>query len=161
MFFICFFSSITTYSNDKDSFVLIMKYCHQVITNPLADAKGLVFYIFKLLCTGLLLLCSHAYAQKENSFVIIDANYTLDFRQGTEPVLVNQNFITNNSNNNWNHISSICDKNGQLLFYTNGNYVWNKNRQIMPNGTLLGTTSHFYAPLILPSLNNPNQYNII
>src|ERR1043165_1653453 len=30
--------------------------------------------------------------------------------------------------------SAVSDKNGQLLFYTDGIKVWNKNHAIMPNG---------------------------
>ena len=31
--------------------------------------------------------------------------------------------------------SSICDSNGNLLFYTDGDTIWNRNHQIMLNGT--------------------------
>lgn len=35
--------------------------------------------------------------------------------------------------------ATICDKQGNLLFYTNGNKVWNKNHVVMANGdSLLG-----------------------
>ncbi len=33
--------------------------------------------------------------------------------------------------------SSISDTSGSLLFYSNGNYVWDKNGNLMPNGTRL------------------------
>ncbi|TXI67741.1 MAG: hypothetical protein E6Q46_02540 [Flavobacterium sp.] len=31
--------------------------------------------------------------------------------------------------------ATLSDANGNLLFYTNGITVWNRNHQIMPNGT--------------------------
>jgi gliding motility-associated-like protein len=37
--------------------------------------------------------------------------------------------------------SSICDGAGNLLFYTNGMEIWNRNHQTMPNGT--GLSGHF------------------
>ncbi|UXP32513.1 PKD domain-containing protein [Reichenbachiella agarivorans] len=37
--------------------------------------------------------------------------------------------------------SSVSDLNGELLFYTNGVTVWNKEHQIMPNGTNIGGDS--------------------
>jgi hypothetical protein len=49
--------------------------------------------------------------------------------------------------------SVACDKNGQLLFYTDGVTVWNKNHQLMKNGT--GLFGDFYAAqsaVIIPDL---------
>lgn len=38
--------------------------------------------------------------------------------------------------------ASICDASGQLLFYTEGTYVWDRNNNLMPNGSdLTGVTS--------------------
>lgn len=38
-----------------------------------------------------------------------------------------------------NPCASMSDKNGNLLFYTNGTNVWNRNHTIMVNGALVGT----------------------
>lgn len=47
--------------------------------------------------------------------------------------------------------SSISDINGNLLFYTNGINVWNKNHVIMPNGSgLIGHPSAGQSALIVP-----------
>jgi hypothetical protein len=47
--------------------------------------------------------------------------------------------------------SIICDNFGSLLFYTNGQKIWNKNHHIMPNGdSLLGNSSSTQAALIIP-----------
>jgi gliding motility-associated-like protein len=47
--------------------------------------------------------------------------------------------------------SSICNNQGQLLFYTNGNKVWNKNHQLMANGdTLKGSQLVNQNSVIVP-----------
>jgi len=69
----------------------------------------------------------------------------LDFSSGT-PVA-----IANNTLNTIEGCASICDNSGNLLFYTDGSTVWNKNQQVMPNGTgLLGGSSSTQAALIIP-----------
>ncbi|MGZ4090739.1 MAG: T9SS type A sorting domain-containing protein [Bacteroidia bacterium] len=57
--------------------------------------------------------------------------------------------------------SSISDTQGNLLFYTDGVTVWNKNHSQMPNG--FGLTGHISAgqcALILPYPCNDNKYII-
>ena len=57
--------------------------------------------------------------------------------------------------------SSICDANGNLLFYTNGVSVYNRNHQVMRNGDgLLGNISTAQSGLIVPSPGNNNIYFI-
>jgi hypothetical protein len=47
--------------------------------------------------------------------------------------------------------SSICDSAGNLLFYTNGQLVWDASHQVMPNGAgLLGYYSSTQSSLIIP-----------
>lgn len=45
--------------------------------------------------------------------------------------------LTNGANEGFEGCSSICDANGQLLFYTNSETVWNSAHAPMPNGTLV------------------------
>ncbi|MEE1898916.1 T9SS type B sorting domain-containing protein [Flavobacterium rakeshii] len=62
--------------------------------------------------------------------------------------------------------SSISDFNGNLLFYTDGKSVWDKNHVIMPNadydnGTgLLGDPSSTQSGIIIPKKGNPNIYYV-
>lgn len=57
--------------------------------------------------------------------------------------------------------SSISDSLGNLLFYTDGISVWNKNHQLMPNGFgLNGHVSSTQSALIVPFITNPNKYYI-
>jgi hypothetical protein len=64
--------------------------------------------------------------------------------------------------------SSISDFNGNLLFYTDGRNVWDRNHNVMPNADynsnpdngLLGDPSSTSSGLIVPKPGNPNQYYI-
>ena len=62
--------------------------------------------------------------------------------------------------------SSISDSNGNLLLYTDGRNVWDKNHQIMPSADynagngLLGDPSSTSSGLIVPRPGNPNHYYI-
>jgi gliding motility-associated-like protein len=62
--------------------------------------------------------------------------------------------------------SSISDSNGNLLFYTDGRNVWDRNHVVMPNGNydmgtgLLGDPSSTQSGIIVPNKNNPDIYYI-
>lgn len=57
--------------------------------------------------------------------------------------------------------SSISDGNGNLLFYSDGVTVWNRNHQPMPNGTgLLGFNSSTQSSLILRQPGSTSIYYI-
>lgn len=57
--------------------------------------------------------------------------------------------------------SSISDSSGNLLFYTDGKTVWDRNHIIMPNGVnLFGDPSSTQSGIIVPKPNNPNIYYI-
>ncbi len=56
---------------------------------------------------------------------------------------------------------AVSDVTGDLLFYTNGVSVWNKNNVKMPNGTgLNGNASSTQSGLIIPMPGNSNLYYI-
>jgi hypothetical protein len=55
--------------------------------------------------------------------------------------------------------SSICDANGQLLFYSNGETIYNRNHNIMLNGDKLsGNISSVQSCLIVPVPGNDSIY---
>ncbi|WP_047415916.1 T9SS type B sorting domain-containing protein [Cellulophaga sp. Hel_I_12] len=57
--------------------------------------------------------------------------------------------------------TSISDSNGQLLAYTDGITVYNKNHQIVQNGTgLYGDPSSTQSAIMVPQPENPNLYYI-
>ncbi len=55
--------------------------------------------------------------------------------------------------------ASISDATGQLLFFTNGEQVWDRELNVMPNGT--GLAGHFSAAqsaVIVPFVGDPDRY---
>lgn len=57
--------------------------------------------------------------------------------------------------------ASVSDDNGNLLFYTNGKTVWNKNHQIMQNGAdLFGEIEGVQSAIIIPKPNDTSIYYI-
>lgn len=84
-------------------------------------------------------------------------NYAgLDFRNGP-PMLLTEGKIKTNEG-----CSSISDSNGNLLFYTNGAKVWNKNHEIMVNGNgLFGHWSSSNSSIVIPKPNSTNIYYVV
>ncbi|HHH52550.1 MAG TPA: T9SS type A sorting domain-containing protein [Bacteroidetes bacterium] len=66
---------------------------------------------------------------KDNDFAQGNQSYRFDFKIKPFKIPVTDNGIGFDNNN-----ASICDKNGNLLFYSNGCAVLNKDAEIMPNG---------------------------
>jgi hypothetical protein len=57
--------------------------------------------------------------------------------------------------------AAVSDGVGNLLFYTDGITIWNKNHQIMANGTgLMGHPSAAQSGLVLKQPGNPNLYYV-
>jgi hypothetical protein len=79
----------------------------------------------------------------------------LDFSSGTAVA------DTNGKLSSYAGCSSISDTLGNLLMYTNGQNVWNKNHQIMPNGTnLYGLGTPVQSSIIVPKPLDDNIYYI-
>lgn len=58
--------------------------------------------------------------------------------------------------------SSVSDKAGNLLFYTDGSIVWNKHHQIMANGVgLYGNTSSTHSSVVIKKPLSNTEYYII
>ena len=56
--------------------------------------------------------------------------------------------------------ATICDTNGQLLFYTNGRQVWDRQNNVMPNGDSIngGTIFVNQNSVVIPDPGNVNDY---
>lgn len=95
------------------------------------------------------------YAQREAAIWYFGDKAGLDFNSGSPIALTNGELQTNEG------CAAISDKNGNLLFYTDGSTVWNSKHQIMPNGNgLLGHRSSTQSAIIIPNPSNPNIYYI-
>lgn len=95
------------------------------------------------------------FAQKEAAIWYFGEYAGLDFNSGSPVALTNGQLSTDEG------CTTISDKNGNLLFYTDGSIVYDKSHNVMPNGTgLLGHRSSTQSAIIVPRPNNPNLYYI-
>ncbi len=111
-------------------------------------------------CTLLLflLLCGAvAQAQRINNNWAFGVGAGLDFT-GATPVAVT------NSMNTESGCAAVSSYGGSLLFYTNGENIWDRNHNLMPNGNgLLGygpTVTAGQSVLIVPVINDTNKYYV-
>ncbi|MEO1652583.1 MAG: hypothetical protein AAFU64_03470, partial [Bacteroidota bacterium] len=94
-------------------------------------------------------------AQREGDIWYFGNKAGLDFGTGS-PVSLSDGAMNTNEG-----CSSISDQNGNLLFYTNGIQVWNRNHEVMSNGEgLLGHNSSTNSALIVPKPCDPYLYYV-
>lgn len=102
----------------------------------------------------LLFRCAAAWAQPQHGFWAFGFGAGLDFSAGA-PVAIGTPLSTDEGT------ASICDADGQLLFYTNGEQVWDRFHAVMPNGSgLFGSYSTSQSALIVPFPDDPHRYYI-
>ncbi|MBK8845680.1 MAG: T9SS type A sorting domain-containing protein [Bacteroidetes bacterium] len=84
------------------------------------------------------------HAQKQYNQWFFGMGCGVDFNSGT-PTFMNGSLLTDEGCATW------CDVNGQVLIYTNGVSVYNKNHALMPNGTGLNSSvSSTEGAIIVP-----------
>jgi len=111
--------------------------------------KNYVLYIL------LLLFSSYSFAQKEATHWFFGENAGLDFSSGN-PVA-----DLNGSLNTIEGCTTISNVAGNLLFYTDGTTVWNRNHAVMPTGNgLFGNSSSSQSAIIVPKPDDINIYFI-
>ncbi len=115
--------------------------------------------IIKILNTLYLTIClltaTFAYAQNEANRWYFGEHAGLDFNAGIpSPAL-------DGALNTFEGCATISTAVGNLLFYTDGITVWNKNHDVMLNGNgLNGNTSSTSSAIIVPKPNSSNIYYI-
>ncbi len=103
----------------------------------------------------LILPVTKCYSQNEASKWYFGAKAGLDFSTNPPTVLLNS------SMNAYAGCASVADSIGNLLFYTNGDTIWNRSHQIMANGTgLLGNTNATQSSLILKQPGSNSKYYV-
>ncbi len=103
------------------------------------------FLLFQYIC----------FAQGEANIWYFGGNAGLDFNSGSPVALTNGQLNTSEG------CATISNGAGQLLFYTDGVTVYNRNHLIMPNGTgLLGHSSSTQSATIVPMPGTTNLYYI-
>lgn len=102
-----------------------------------------------------------AFSQQEASVWYFGQNAGLKFENNTSVTALNDGLLVTEEG-----CSSIADSNGNLLFYTDGRTVWDRNHVKMPNADYLAGTGMFGDPsstqsgIIVPKPNDPNIYYI-
>ena len=90
-----------------------------------------------------------------NSNWYFGSNAGITFNSGIPVALTNGSLLTTEG------VATISDNSGNLLFYTNGVSVWNRNHLIMNNGTgLLGDQSSTQSSIIVQKPGSNSIYYI-
>ncbi|NQY07407.1 MAG: gliding motility-associated C-terminal domain-containing protein [Flavobacteriaceae bacterium] len=96
-----------------------------------------------------------AYSQGEANIWYFGNRAGLDFNSGIPVALTDGELVTGEG------CATISNASGQLLFYTDGITVWDRNHTIMPNGTgLTGHPSSTQSGIIVPKPGDPNIYYV-
>jgi gliding motility-associated-like protein len=99
-----------------------------------------------------LFISFHSFSQKQANIWYFGENAGLDFSNGYPEVITNGNMIAEAG------CATICDSSGNLLFYTNGLVVWNREHAVMPNGDSIFGYSGFNQNCII--IQKPGNQNI-
>lgn len=98
---------------------------------------------------------SFGLAQGETNMWYFGENAALNFNSGSPIALTDSEMYGGEG------CAAISNSEGQLLFYSNGIDVWNRNHQIMPNGTdLNGSNSSTQSCIFVPKPNSDSIYYI-
>jgi len=93
------------------------------------------------------------YAQREANVWYFGNNAGVDFNSGVPIPLIDGHI------SRWEGVATFCDSLGNLLFYTDGDSVWNSQHIMMPGGfDLLGHPSSTESAIIVPLPNNDSLY---
>jgi len=96
-----------------------------------------------------------SFAQKESNIWYFGYQAGIDFNSGSPVALLDGQLSTSEG------CASISNKEGNLLFYTDGVTVWNRNHAVMLNGTdLKGNVSSTHSAIIVPKPNSKDIYYI-
>jgi|GEM_PF-805922 len=123
------------------------------------------WHILLLVWLALFILPKALRAQGENNIWSFGWFMGLDFNSGTPEFFIDSLQVPRGS-------AAVSDAGGNLLFYTSGGRVWNRQHAVMPNGNgLLGngpplpngnnTGVSKGGVVIILSPQNPNQYYIV
>jgi hypothetical protein len=115
---------------------------------PLNSSSYILLWLLFNFC-----LIKSSYAQQGNVWAF-GYHYGLDFNSGS-PV-----FFDTTSINYIEGSSSVCDSAGQLLFYTDGNKVWNKLHQQMSNGYGMANGTSTSQPAVVIPIDNSSLFYI-
>lgn len=104
-----------------------------------------------------LLVCQQtSFCQGQNNFWTFGHGAGLEFNNGTVTAFTNS-MLTESA------CASVASSSGNLLFYTNGKTIWDRNHQVMTNGAgLLGDNESSFSQgaVIVPFIEDTNKYYV-
>jgi gliding motility-associated-like protein len=104
----------------------------------------------------LVIISAFAKAQLESSNWYFGENAGINFSGGVATPINDGQLVTLEG------CATISDSGGNLLFYTDGSLVYNRNHQLMPNGSgLKGNSSSTSSAIIVPVPQSRNRYYIL
>lgn len=110
--------------------------------------KKILYLCFLILSFGL-------YSQNQANIWYFGYNAGLDFGSGSPVALLDGQIHTTEG------CATLSDSSGNLLFYTDGITVWDRNHNIMPNGTgLKGDDSSTQSAIIVPKPDDSDIFYI-
>jgi hypothetical protein len=109
----------------------------------------------KLILATFISITLSSFAQHQTDNWYFGWNAGIDFSSGLPVAVTGGQIVTTEGG------SSMSDNTGNLLFYTEGVSVWNRNHQVMPNGTgLFGSVSSTQSALAVPKPGSTTEYYI-
>ena len=117
----------------------------------------------KLIPLLLISISLFSFGQKQGNIWYFGDHAGLNFNSGSPIAITNgANALIGCPNSCHSEGTSVvCDSSGDLLFYSNGQQIWNRNHQLMVNGdSLLGNCSSSQATLIVPQPGSSRYFYI-
>jgi hypothetical protein len=110
--------------------------------------KRILIYVLPLL------IANASLSQKGANNWYFGAKAAITFNQGSPVALYNSAMHATEG------VSSISDRNGNLLFYSDGWHIWNRNHQVMQNGFNIGSNADAaQSGLIVPYPGHDSLYH--
>ena len=128
----------------------IPKIIHTFVPKKLTNMMRKLLLIFLLS-----ILHNLCYAQLETSVWYFGSNAGLDFKSEIPTILTDGALL------NWEGVASFSDSLGNLLMYTDGKTIWNRQHTPMPNGTdLIGSPGSTECAIIVPWPGSKTKYYV-
>ena len=104
----------------------------------------------------LIIFCNLSNAQSPAGIWYFGKKAGINFNTGPNPISINNGELETDEG-----CATLCDGNGNLLFYTDGIKVWNRNHIVMPNGDgLKGDPSSTQSAVIVPKPGSTTLYYV-
>lgn len=104
----------------------------------------------------LIIFSNFTFAQSPAGIWYFGKKAGITFNAGPNPINLNGGELETDEG-----CATLADANGNLLFYTDGIKVWNRNHQVMPNGNgLNGDPSSTQSAIIVPKPGSTTLYYI-